>query len=288
MFALTQLIVCSKISDMVASTTLASNAAAAVGLWLVPCLVFSMLFTHQRLMFDGGKAWHTLQWSLVLGYLTCISLWAIDGHSVELWDAGLLALWNVACIGVAAFATKLAESSYKCLQSTIGARKVIVPMTQTFASIPVMLGGAILLTMTTGLYVMPGHHLIALGALVVGASFLVVQRLNANRGSTARAIATFMWAPIILANVLLIPALAVTNVWLAFTGPNMVTWVDYAGAFSALAISIAAPLVGGTLASKHLQAKAALGIERGTNHSLLVGTESDTTIAALTTNSAET
>jgi len=286
MFALTQLIVSAKVGEFFAAPA-ASNVAAAVCIWLVPCFVFTQLFTYQRMMAEGGVLWKTTQWTLVVGYLSMISYWAIAGQPLELADAGLLAFWNIACIGASYVGSLLAEYSYGSLQSTIGARKVVIPMVRSFAAIPLAVGAIIFSCMNTGFYLSPGQMLLALGGIVIGATYLTVKSVNATKATTARRISTFMWTPIILSNMMLLPAIATTDIWLTVTGQAFINWVDYAGAYAALGISAALPLVGGMIASKHLQAKAALGLERGGDHRFL-STESDTTLPTLAPGSAET
>jgi hypothetical protein len=267
---------------------------------MVPSLVFSMLFTYQRMLFNGGKAWPFMQWSIVLGYITSISMVAIDGQPVQLMDGILLGLWNLAAIGVAAGGTKMAKTSYKCLESTIGARKIVAPMTNTFAAVPLLLGGSIIVLHATGVFLVSPQFICALVAMVIGGSCYAVYKLNARNANSARAIAMFLWSPMILSNLLLLPALAGTHAWLALTGTRMVSWIDYAGALTGLVFSIATPLIGATLASKHLQSRAALGLSKNSlslsqNPNALtndtertrLGTTSDTTSPSLTSVSAE-
>jgi hypothetical protein len=132
--------------------------------------------------------------------------------------------------------------------------------------------------------------------MVIGGSCYAVYKLNATNTNSARAIAMFLWSPMIMSNLLLLPALAGTHAWLALTGTRMVSWVDYAGALTGLVFSIATPLIGATLASKHVQARAALGISENRLSTLTlpnntertaIGTSSDTTAPALTSISAE-
>ncbi len=267
LLVLSQLLICSRIAEMLPFASSASHTAAAVLVWMVPSLVFSMLFTYQRMLFNGGRTWPLIQWGVVLGYITSISLVAIDGQPVQLMDGILLGLWNLTCIGVAAGGTKMAKTSYKCLESTIGARKVVVPMTNIFAGVPLFLGGSIIVLHATGVFLLSPHFICALVAMVVGGSCYAVYKLNASNANSARAIAMFLWSPMIMSNLLLLPALAGTHAWLALTGTRMVSWVDYLGAVTGLVLSIATPLIGATLASKHLQARAALGLSN--NNSLL-------------------
>jgi len=296
LLVLSQMLMCSRIGEMFPLGSSASHTAAAILIWMVPSLVFSMLFTYQRLLFEGGKAWPLLQWGVVLGYITSISLVAIDGQPVQLMDGMLLGLWNLTCIGVAAGGTKMAKTSYKCLESTIGARKVVVPMTNIFAAVPLLLGGSIIVLHATGVFLLSPQFICALVAMVIGGSCYAVYKLNATNTNSARAIAMFLWSPMIMSNLLLLPALAGTHAWLALTGTRMVSWVDYAGALTGLVFSIATPLIGATLASKHLQARAALGISENRLSTLTlpnktertaIGTSSDTTAPALTSISAE-
>lgn len=286
LFSLVQLILCTKIAETFASASAASNVAVAFGVWFVPCLVFSMLFTYKRLLYEGGNAWKFTQWTLVIGYLASISFWAIDGQAIEPWDAGLLAVWNISCVSIAAIGTKLAEHCYKSLNQTIGAQRVVVPMMRSFAVIPVVIAAIVLTGMSTGYYMPFSQVFLLLASVVVGASYLTVKQLSATRSSTACSITTVLWGPFILSNLLLLPALAVTHAWLSFTGPYFINWVDYAGALAALGVSVMAPMAGGWIASKQLQARAALTLERGDQRQAL-GTTSDTNITSLSSNSAQ-
>lgn len=257
---LSQMLMCSRIAEIIPYGASASHIAAAIFIWIVPSLTFSMLFTYQRMLFDGGKAWPIIQWSVILGYLTSISMIFIDGQPVQLMDGILLGLWNVSCIGIAAGGTKMAKTSYKCLESTIGARKVVVPMTNIFATVPLLLGGSMIVLHATGVLLVSPQFIFALVSMVIGGSCYAVYKLNATNTNTARAIAMFLWSPMILSSLLLLPVLGATNLWLNMTGTNMVTWVDYTGAFTGLLFAVATPLIGATLASKHLQSRAAIGL----------------------------
>jgi len=72
--------------------------------------------------------------------------------------------------------------------------------------------------------------------MVIGGSCYAVYKLNATNTNTARAIAMFLWSPMILSSLLLLPVLGATNLWLNMTGTNMVTWVDYTGAFYGIVV----------------------------------------------------
>lgn len=262
---LSQILMCWRIGELVPYGASASNIAAAIFIWMVPSLVFSMLFTYQRLLFNGGKLWRAIQWTAVIGYIASISMIFIDGQPVQLLDGILLGLWNLTCAGIAFGGTKVAETSYKCLESTIGARKVVVPMTNIFATVPLLLGGSMIFLHATGVFLVSPQFIFALLSMVIGGSCYAVYKLNATNSNSARAIATFLWSPIILSSLILIPAIGATNLWLSITGTNMVTWVDYAGAFTGLLFSVTTPLVGATLASKHLQSRAAIGLARSSS-----------------------
>jgi hypothetical protein len=237
--------------------TMPSYMGLIFGTFSVPCLAFSMLFTYRRLLADGGRAWKVAQWSAVLLYVIGMSVVVIDGKPVTLSDGGLLAVWNLACVGLAIVGSKLAAQTFKGLNQTIGARKVIGQMIGCMAAIPLVAA----IFIAAGL----SPNGIAIGFLLTTMlmSAIAVKKLNAIQTSTACGIATIIWTPYVLSNVVLLPAIAGTNIWLALTNAPMITWVDYVGAFGALLLSITAPLTGAVLASKHLQFEAARSLERG-------------------------
>lgn len=248
------------ISDLLMHAWNPSHTALIFGFFSVPCLVFSMLFTYKRLLFDGGNAWPIAQWSAVILFLTGMSLIAIDGKPLSFSDGGLLLAWNFACLSLAFLGTRLAKVTFKGLNQTIGARKVLVPMMRSFAAVPIL---ATLLVFT-GLYGANFHtSFMVVSLIMVASSYLAVRQLNAVDSRTACSIATIIWTPTVLANIALLPALAGTQLWLMCTNTALITWVDYAGGLAALAVSLAAPLAGGLVASKQLQMQAAKALGRG-------------------------
>ncbi len=263
LFSGVQLILCTKISEIVGTVAMASNVAIAFGVWFVPCLVFSMLFTYKRLLFGGGKPWLYTQWGLVFGYIAAISFWAVDGQAVQPWDGGLLVIWNMASASIALLGTKMAEISYQSLNQTIGAEKVIIPMIRCFALIPVVIATLVAVGITSGFYLSYTDIFLFLTGLVAVSSLALVLKFDAAKSSTARTLATVLWSPFILSNLMLFPVMIATTTWLAFTGPTFITWVDYAGAVCALALSVATPLSGAWIASKYLQSRKAIALSRG-------------------------
>ncbi len=263
LFSGVQLILCTKISELFGTLAMASNVAIAFGVWFVPCLVFSMLFTYKRLLFGGGKPWVYTQAGLVVGYILTITFWAVDGQSVQPWDGGLLVFWNMASAGIALLGTKIAELSYQSLNQTVGAEKVIIPMIRCFAIIPIVIASLVTIGITSGFYLSYTDIFLFLTCLVGASSLSLVLRFDAAKASTARTLATVMWSPFILSNVLLLPVMIATTIWLTFTGPTFITWVDYAGALCALALSVGTPLTGAMIASKYLQSRKAIRLSKG-------------------------
>ncbi len=230
------------------------------GFFSVPCLVFSMLFTYKRLMYDGGSAWKVAHWSAILLFLSGMTLIAIDGKPVSFSDGGLLLAWNFACFTLSVMGTKLAEQTFKGLNQTIGARRVLVPMLRSFAAVPVL---TTLLVFSGALSGYTIHNtLLFVSAVMMASSYLTVKKLNAVDSRTASSIATIIWTPTILANIALLPALAGTQLWLLFSNTPLIGWIDYAGGLAALTVSLMAPLAGGYVASKQLQMRAARGLGR--------------------------
>lgn len=286
--AITQHFLCSGILNLFSASAINSYNATVMALWLAPCLVFSAMFTYQRLSFEGGKVWQTAQWTTIVGYLAWLTWWAMEGRSFQIWDAGLLIILNLSGLALATFATKFATRSFQAMNSTIGAKKLIVPLTRIYAGIPIMIAAAVLTTMLTQYYLPPTLFLSGLAALFLGGTFYTAIKLQATRTSTARSIATFIWGPAILMQACLLPLLAVTNIWLICSGaPMVITWADYVAAFAGLGLSIAMPLVCGTLAAKNLQGRAALELERGDGRRS-IGTESDTMMPSLSATRSET
>jgi hypothetical protein len=180
---------------------------------------------------------------------------------VNLSDGGLLLAWNAGCFALAFMSTKIAENAFKGLNQTIGARKVLVPMMRSFAAVPIV---ATLLVFSGLLHGANFHStFLIVSSIMFAASYLAVKQLNALRGGTACSISTIIWSPIILANAALLPALAGTQIWLAFSNTALVNWVDYVGGIAALSLSVIAPIAGGYVASKQLQHQAARSLTRG-------------------------
>lgn len=249
-----------RISELLAFAPTPSHTALIFGFFSVPCLVFSMLFAYKRLLFDGGKTWQIAHWSAILLFLAGVSIIAVDGKPLSFSDGGLLVAWNIACLSLAWMGTKISEQTFKGLNQTIGARTVLVPMMRSFVAVPIL---ATVLVFS-GLFHGTNFQgsLLIVTAIMFLSSYLAVKQLNAVRTSTASSIATIIWAPTVLANAALLPALAGTQIWLAFTNTALINWIDYAGGAAALLVSLLVPIAGGMVASKELQYRRARSIGR--------------------------
>ncbi len=275
LFTMTQVILSIKLIEIFGDAAACSYLAIAFAIWFVPCIVFNMLFTYQRLSFGGGRAWIGWQYLLTIGFLTAASLWAVDGQPVRPWDAALLAGWNASCLAVTFLACKMAETTYASLNRTIGAKRIVSRLTWSFASLPFVMGALTVGTVTVaGFLGASGPLLVMLSGLMLVTSYVVSRSIGATATKTGAAVASIVWAPFMISNLVLFPVMAATHAWLTLTGGFFVTWIDYAGAALALVASAIAPAVGGALASKHLQAKAALGLHSGEQRMVLADTVS--------------
>jgi hypothetical protein len=212
-----------------------------------------MFFQYKKMLLKGGAAWSIAQWLLVGGYLCAVSIWAIDGQPMRSADLGLLIFWNVTALAAAALGVRIARKSFQSLNSTVGVQRVLPYSLASFAIVPVIIAGVTLLGLVTHFFIPFEQLLVVLVGSIGFAGYLVAKKNGASNPVTAAALSTTVWSPFVYVNMAFLPILAITHLWLLFTGTQMIALPDYLAGILAVAVSMCAPATGALLASKELQ-----------------------------------
>ncbi len=259
--------ICGLIGELTLYQSQASFLAIGYALWFVPPIIFASIFNQLRLRAGGERSWTTTLIGAVVLYLVTVSTWAIDSQPVKFWDGMLLVLWNFGCVGATVGAVRLSNRSFAALDSSIGAGKMLSHSIWSSILFQALLPGLILISVlgtsaSVSLFGTFGicsftSTLIVSSLWLFGSGFIVARRYNAFNPTTARTIAIAMVSPLLLANLIFLPVLLFTTLWLTLTGPSFVSWVDFVGALLVTSIIAASPAVGGHMASKFMQNSAA-------------------------------
>lgn len=223
--------------------------------WYVPTIIFSMFFQYKKMLLKGGPSWSIAQWLLIGGYLCAVSLWALDGQPTKPADLGLLVFWNVTALAAAAIGVKIAQKSFNSLNATVGVQRVLPYSLASFAVVPVIIAGYTLIGLVTNFFIPFEQVLLVLVGSIAFAGYVAALKNGASNPATAAAISTTVWSPFVYVNLAFLPILAITHIWLLFTGTQMIALPDYLAGLIAVAVSMSAPATGALLAAKQLQGR---------------------------------
>lgn len=225
--------------------------------WYVPTIIFSMFFQYKKMLLKGGTSWSVTQWLLIAGYLCAVSIWAIDGQPMKPADLGLLVFWNVTALAAAAIGVKIAQKSFNSLNSTVGVQRVLPYSLASFAVVPVIIAGYTLIGLVTNIFIPFEQVLFVLVGSIAFAGYVAALKNGASNPATAAALSTTVWSPFVYVNLAFLPILAITHIWLLFTGTQMIALPDYLAGLLAVAVSMSAPATGALIAAKQLQCRQA-------------------------------
>ncbi len=240
--------------------------------WYVPTIIFSMFFQYKKMLLKGGTSWSVTQWLLIAGYLCAVSIWAIDGQPMKPADLGLLVFWNVTALAAAAIGVKIAQKSFNSLNSTVGVQRVLPYSLASFAVVPVIIAGYTLVGLVTNIFIPFEQVLFVLVGSIAFAGYVAALKNGASNPATAAALSTTVWSPFVYVNLAFLPILAITHIWLLFTGTQMIALPDYLAGLLAVAVSMSAPATGALLAAKQLQDRQAKQLGYTTAGALTGGT----------------
>lgn len=202
-------------------------------------IAFSAIFTYQQHIWGGGRAWTILHYGLVAGG-AILPLAELIFTPASLTNLGLF-VWSLGFIGVSAISCKMTRHSIKALESTVGANRVIPYSRGIFAA-----AGALLLTFTAAPFMFGAISSMwtLLPAVLVLSGYSIARANNAYNPQTAATLAFAAWNPVILANIILMPALLTYSVLSLFMPLMPVSLTDYAVGLVTMASFAFGPFIG--------------------------------------------
>ena len=230
---------CEGISALTGSFHAFLSTPHAFALLSAAFIAFSAIFTYQQHIWGGGRTWTGLHYGLVAGG-AILPLADLIFAPVSFGSMGLF-VWSLGFIGVSALSCKLTQNSIKALESTVGANRVIPYSRGIFAT-----AGALLLTFTAlpAMFWVISPLWTFLPALLVLSGYGIARANNAYNPQTAATLAFAAWNPVILANIILLPALLTYSALGLFMPLMPISITDYAVGMVTMAAFAFGPFIG--------------------------------------------
>jgi len=202
-------------------------------------IAFSAIFTYQQHIWGGGRTWTVLHYALVAGG-AILPLAELIFSPASVSNMGLF-VWSLGFIGVSALSCKLTQNSIKALECTVGANRVLPYSRGIFAT-----AGALLLTVTAlpTMFSVISPLWTFLPGLLLLSGYAIARSNNAYNPQTAATLAFAAWNPVILANIILLPALLTYSALGLFMPLMPISLTDFAVGMVTMAAFALGPFIG--------------------------------------------
>lgn len=227
------------------------NGAHAFALLSAAFIAFSSIFSFQQHIWGGGRAWSIFHYAIVaFGALLPFSLELCLSPSASIGNLSLFALWSAGFIGLSAVSSKLTARTIQSLESTVGARRVFPHSRLIFAA-----SGTLLLTLTAfpPIFTVFSAMCFWLPILLITSGYYIATVNKASDSQTASALAICAWGPLILANIVLVPALLINSACALFVPVLQISLSEFAVGFGTILCLILGPMIGARLGARMLR-----------------------------------
>jgi len=236
------------------------NAAHAFALLSAAFIAYSSVFSYQQHIWGGGRSWSVMHYGLV-------ACGALLPFFLELFLAApalsnnllLFSLWGLAFIGISATSKHLTTKTIKQLECSVGADRVMPYSRAVFATAGTML---LAFTSSPGMFSAVAQMWLWLPFLFIGSGYYIATKNKASNPKTATTLAVMAWNPLILANIVLLPALIVNSVAALFYPMLQISIADYAVGLITMGCLGIGPLLGARLASSVMRRDSELELHR--------------------------
>ncbi|MDZ4835375.1 MAG: hypothetical protein SGJ27_16480 [Candidatus Melainabacteria bacterium] len=227
------------------------NGPHAFALLSAAFIAFSSVFTYQQHVWGGGRIWSGLHFGLVAcGALLPFSLELMFNAPHVASNLLFFSLWGASFIGLSVLSTRMTNNSIRTLEKSIGANRVMPYSRAVFASAGLVLLGLITVpALSTAI----SSTWLWLPVVLIGSGYYITKLNNARNPQTATTMALASWNPLILANLVLLPALVVNSILSMFSLLPQIGFVDYLIGFGTMACLTIGPVLGAKIASRGLQ-----------------------------------
>ncbi len=227
------------------------NGPHAFALLSAAFIAFSSVFTYQQHAWGGGRAWSALHFGLVTcGALLPLSLELIFNAPYVISNLAFFSVWGVSFIGLSILSAKMTSNSILSLEKSVGANRVMPHSRTIFGSAGLVLLGLILMpAMSTAM----SSTWLWLPVVLIGSGYWVTRANKAGNPQTASTLALATWNPLILANIVLLPALVINSILSVFGLLPPIGITDYLIGVTTMLCLSTGPMIGASFASYGLR-----------------------------------